>query len=89
MNYFNIQPIEISINNPFDFKNIIAIKWTAIDVSRGNNDPSTFNCILVDENYIDVYNWQIRIPANIINTWLDDTIIDDYICSTDSRFVKN
>jgi len=88
MNYFEIQPIEISINNPFDFKNIVAIKWTAIDVPRGDNNPSTFNCILVDENQIDVYNWQIQIPATVVNTWLDDSVIDNYICSIDSRFVK-
>lgn len=88
MNYFNIQPIEISINNPFDFKIINAIKWNAINVPRGSSEPSTFNCILVDENNIDVYCWQIQIPGNIVDTWLDDSIIDNYICSIDSRFVK-
>lgn len=88
MNYFNIQPIEISINNPFDFKNIVAIKWAAINVPRGSTEPSTFNCIMVDENQTDVYNWQIQVPTTVIETWLDDTVIDDYICSLDTRFVK-
>lgn len=87
MNYFQIQPIQIPINNPFDFKTIIAIKWVATNVPRGSMD-STFICILVDQNQTEVYNWQIQIPSNIINTWLDDSVIDDYICTTDSRFVK-
>lgn len=88
MNYFEIQPVQLTINNPFDFKNIVAIKWAAINVPRGSSEPSTFNCILVDDRQTDVYNWQIQIPSNVIDTWLDDSIIDDYICLTDSRFVK-
>jgi len=87
MNYFNIQPIEITIYTPFNYKTITSIKWTAISVPRGS-ESSTFNCILVDTDGSDVYNWQVEIPKNIIDQWLDDSVIDDYICSMDARFIK-
>lgn len=88
MNYFEIQPIKITINNPFDYKTIKAIKWTAINVPRGSNEPSVFNCILIDQDDVEVYNWQMNVSKTVVDQWLDDYIIDDYICSTDSRFVK-
>lgn len=49
MNYFNIQPITISINNPFDFKTITAIKWNAAYVPRGLYESSIFKCALLDQ----------------------------------------
>lgn len=88
MNYFNIQPITISINNPFDFKTITAIRWNAAYVPRGSNEVSIFKCALLDENQADAYYWDIQIPPTVISQWLDDSVIDDYICSLDSRFVK-
>ena len=87
-NYFNIQPITISVNTPFDFKTITAIRWAASYVPRGPYESSIFKCALLDQNQVDVYYWDLQIPPTVIEQWLDDSVIDDYICSTDSRFVK-
>lgn len=87
-NYFYIQPINISINTPFDYQNVRAISWIATQISRGGTLPSIFKCDLLDYNLNSIYTWDINIPQDIIDQWLDDSVIDNYICSTDSRLVK-
>lgn len=90
--YFNIQPITFSVS-PFETKTANAIEWIIGPISRAESSTScTCNFLYTDDNspsnITQLYSWTIPIPGNILNQWLDDSVIDDYICSTDSRFIK-
>lgn len=84
MNYFNIQPITIN-TSPFETSTANAVSWNVSNVIRHTDSAPcvcTFLNIDNNDNIISLYNWNIEIPENILNQWLDDSVIDDYICST-------
>jgi len=87
--YFEIQPITVNIS-PFDPPaEVNAIGWDIPYIERGATSAGC-GCYMLNtanpENVI--YNWSVQIPGSVLNQWLDDSVIDDYICSTDPRFVK-
>lgn len=89
MNYFNIEPITISIS-PFQTKEVNAIQWIVLTLPRGTPTAKA-NCSFLNTNEnsnIPLFTWQLDIPNSILSQWLEDTVIDDYICSTDTRLVK-
>lgn len=89
MNYFNIQPITLNVS-PFETKEINAIQWKVINLSRNAENASCI-CGFMDTTTDSVnpyYTWIISIPKSVLDLWLEDSVIDDYICSTDARFVK-
>lgn len=89
--YFKIQPITIA-TSPFETKEVNAIEWIITSVQRGVSSALIIcNLASVDEteNVIDrCYEWRTLVPNNILSQWLDDSVIDNYICSLDSRFIK-
>ena len=87
MNYFNIQPITLNVS-PFETKEINAIQWIILNLPR-NGDSANCQCGLLNtDDGILYYTWMISIPKSVLDLWLEDSVIDDYICSTDSRFIK-
>lgn len=83
MNYFNIQPITIN-TSPFETSTANAVKWLVSYLERSANTAQC-TCKLLyigtDEGK-ELYTWTIDIPEDVLNQWLDDSVIDDYICST-------
>jgi hypothetical protein len=87
MDYFNIQPITISLS-PFETAEVNAIRWSITHLDRGATE-ALINCALFDDQGLPgSYTWVIPVPKSILDQWLDDVVIDNYICSTDTRFIK-
>lgn len=87
MNYFNIQPITI-YTTPFESIQVNAIEWNIKNLYR-NGDFALCACRIMDNiTGAGSFSWNIEIPKSVLDQWLDDSVIDDYICSTDSRFIK-
>lgn len=88
MNYFNIQPITIN-TSPFKTSTANAVKWSVSNIERNANSAQCLCIFLnIDDNVENIlYSWPIIIPKNILDQWLDDSIIDDYICSTSNGLI--
>lgn len=92
MIYFKVQPAELSIT-PFETKTVNAIMWTVKGLVR-DADVAELECVclLIDEmdNPVErVYQYSIPVPKSILSTWLDDSVIDDYIVNqSNGTFVK-
>lgn len=89
-NYFYIQPITINIS-PFETTEVNAIKWSVLNLKR-NAETAVCSCGFLNltlDTTNSYYNWKISIPKSVLDQWLDDSVIDDYICTTDPRFVKD
>lgn len=87
MNYFNIEPITVNVS-PFETKQAIAIQWTVLRLERNSVSAICVCSLLKSPQAPPIYTWHIDIPKSILDQWLDDSVIDNYICSTDPRFVK-
>lgn len=87
MNYFNIEPITLNVS-PFETKTVNCISWKVANLERGADSAFCFCSLLTAPNTNPAYTWRISIPKSVLDLWLEDSVIDDYICSTDARFVK-
>lgn len=89
-NYFEIEPISVS-TSPFETTTVNAISWTVSSYSR---HASTADCLCIMHTLsgnvlsVPIYYWKISLPNDILSRWLDDSVVDDYICTTDVRFIK-
>ena len=92
MIYFKVQPVDLSIS-PFQTKTVNAIMWTVKGVVR-DADVAELDCVCLlvdtDGNPLErVYEYSIPVPKTILSTWLDDSVIDNYIISqSNGTFVK-
>jgi hypothetical protein len=91
MNNFKITQTTIN-KNPFESQEVNAVRWSVDSIARG---ATVANCnvalLKIDEDDAvqEVYFFTILIPENILNAWLDDSVIDDFICqSSNGLFVK-
>jgi hypothetical protein len=91
-NYLRIQPIEIPYFGGSKTAN--AIFWSCSNLERASNSARLF-CELVyvdDNNPSDftptVYGFSMEVPDNILQTWLDDSIIDDFVLTYSPEFIK-
>ena len=87
-NYFNIQPITINIS-PFETATANAVRWIVNSIPRGT---STAECVCTfininDTSFSDLYFWNLYLPEDILNQWLDDSVIDDYIVSSSNGLI--
>lgn len=89
-NYFEIEPISIS-TSPFDTITVNAISWSVMGYYR---HAANADCICIMHSLsgnslsAPLYTWRISLPNDILSRWLDDSVVDDYICTTDVRFIK-
>lgn len=84
MNYFNIKETTVS-TSPFTSITANAIRWVISSMPRGTQ-VAECNCVLIFVNLdgsIDdlLYCYNVMIPKTILDEWLDDSVIDDYIIS--------
>jgi len=87
-NYFYIQPITINIS-PFETATANAVRWVVSGLPRGT---STAECVctfmdVTGEGISDLYFWNLSIPKDILDQWLDDSVIDDYIILTSNGII--
>lgn len=87
-NYFYIQPITINVS-PFETAEVNAIEWCVNHLYRGVESAACRCTLLNTQQASRYYSWAITIPQSVLDQWLDDSVIDDYICTTDPRFVKD
>lgn len=72
-----IQPIVI---NAMTKDTAYQLSWKANDLSRDTSLPVAFYIALFDRKAKKIVDFNLTIPANIIQQWgTSDTIIDDYI----------
>lgn len=72
-----IQPIVV---NQITKDTVYQLIWKANDLSRDTSAPVVFYIALFDRSAKKVIDFNLTIPANIIQQWgTSDTIIDDYI----------
>lgn len=80
MYYFRIKQQTININ-PFQSVTINAIKWLIGTISRGS-ETVELNCTafyLTEEIESNHYSWILTVPNSVLSSWLDDSVIDDFI----------
>ena len=93
MNYLRIEQIQVSNLDTNTTAN--AIGWSCINLDRGASS-ATLLCSLVnitDDNGVEtisqpVYSWSMILPNNILQAWQSDEVIDDYVLSYSSPFIK-
>lgn len=92
MRYFNIQTITIT-TSPFSQSDVNAIRWVVDTLPRGT-ETAQLNVSLMFVNSQGeindmIYNYVLYIPKNILDQWLDDVVIDDFIVAeSNGLFVK-
>lgn len=82
MKYFEITETDINVS-PFEQVAVNAIRWVVGAIPRGT-ETAELNVSLM---YIDasgevfdmLYNYVLFIPKTILDQWLDDSVIDDFI----------
>lgn len=84
MNYFNIKQAIVNVS-PFETITANAIRWVISNMSRGTQVAEA-NCVLIyvnqDGSINDMlYCYNLTIPKSVLDVWLDDSVIDDYIIS--------
>lgn len=92
MIYFKIQPVNLPLS-PFETKTANAITWLVSNIVRDADAAELIcTCLLIDTdgNPLErVYQYSIPVPKSVLSTWLDDSVIDDYIISqSNGTFVK-
>jgi hypothetical protein len=88
-NYFNIEPLTINVT-PFETATADAIKWRVFELERSTQSARCM-CQLINSSdpKRNLYGGGLEIPYSILSTWLDDSVIDDFIIeSSDGKFVK-
>lgn len=84
MRYFLIQPVTIN-TTPFVELSVNAIRWVVGSIPRGA-ETTELNVTLMNINSDNeitdmIYSYVLFIPKNILDVWLDDSVIDDFIIS--------
>lgn len=87
--YFNkgailIQPVIVDAQG----NNAYSITWSAFGVTQDTSKGCNTYVVLHDKNNKPIGEFNQPIPANIVNIWLENSIIDDYILSQNPRFKK-
>jgi hypothetical protein len=82
MNYFPIKETTIFIN-PFEQITVNGIRWIIASMPR-SAEITLANCTLIyvdeDGNIFDnLYFYNLPIPKNVLDVWLNDEVIDNYI----------
>jgi len=92
MTYFNIEPTTIN-TTPFDEVMVNAIRWIVASIPRGI-ESTICDCTLM---YVDsegeitdnIYFYNLPIPKNVLDVWLEDEVIDNYIIEqSNGLFIK-
>lgn len=93
-NYLKIQPIVL--NGLIEDKTVNSIFWTCQYLER-NATSANLLCELayvpdgapVDgEIYPSISTFLMQVPSSILETWLDDSVIDDYVLTYSPKFIK-
>ena len=81
-----IQPIVVSMSGD----TAIYLHWKAFDVDRADTSAGMGTLVsLLDRNGKSVYQFNVYIPASVVNTWaLDPKPIDDFILSKHLRIKR-
>lgn len=91
MNFFRIQSTTIN-TNPFETKTTNAIRWQVDAIARGATSANlNVTLLFVDQQdqIVEVYFYTLTIPEAVLNVWLDDSVIDDFIVdSSNGMFIK-
>lgn len=74
-NALQIHPVLV---NPLKGDTAYQIKWS-VNVFRGKGEDCLSYIQFLDRNGNKVEDVNVIIPANIIEVWLDDKVIDDFI----------
>lgn len=82
MNYFNIIETAVSIS-PFEQITVNAIRWVIGSMPRAT-DTAEASCTLIFVNQDGtindmLYSYNLFIPKSVLDIWLNDSVIDDYI----------
>lgn len=90
--YLRIQPIQIPYFGGSKTAN--AISWSCSTLERGATSARLFcELVNIDDNnlsdfYPTVHGFSMEVPNNILQNWLDDSIIDDFVLTYSSDFIK-
>lgn len=92
MDYFKILRTSVA-TSPFTQVDVNAIRWVVGSMPRGA-EVADLNCTLIyvhDDGTIDdlLFSYVLYVPSSVLNTWLDDSVIDDYIIAeSNGMFIK-
>jgi hypothetical protein len=92
MNYFSINPVTVNIS-PFQEIETNAVRWVVGNIPR-DADTAELSCTLIfvntDGSINDMlYSYTLFLPKSILSTWLDDSVIDQFIIdNSNGLFVK-
>jgi hypothetical protein len=92
MQYFKIQETTVA-TSPFETARVNAIRWVVGNIPR-NASVADLNCTLIyvhpDDTIDDMlYSYVLYLPKSVLDIWLDDGVIDDYIITeSNGSFIK-
>jgi hypothetical protein len=103
VNYLRIQPITLS--GIIDDETVNAIFWSCQNLVRGGDKAKLLcemvnisNQDYIDENgdsqireFISntLFHFEMEIPKNILESWLDDSVIDNFVLTYSPKFIKD
>ena len=84
MKYLRIKETEIPIS-PFKKVKINAIQWVVTSLFRGAERVELVcSCVFLNEDIpviSEPYSYVLYVPKEVLDIWLDDSVIDDFIIS--------
>lgn len=93
--YLKIKDLEVvNFGKPNQIAN--AITWNSSELERGATSATIFcKLVYIDPSETEVKNFyptihafMLEVPSDVLNNWLDDSVIDDFILASSSDFVK-